>query len=1025
MKLKFMIITPLVFICCMLFSARAFAASYSDIEIRVSSPIDSLITESGVVAIDTFPEEIPIHVKALSGLLTVTELEYNGNKRAIPSDYTLIIKSKEQCGPYTITAKTDQGAALTITVNVVFQVRATYDTRYRTVGMLITEIYEGDTLLKSFTEPRQVDLVGANTVADYEQGRIAGWIGRQDGGTYTLKGSLIVEIHNIASGTVYGTYDTQKDFDTLTTNYGWTEKNLTAFETMRNTALSYQAPVKIDVEAVWCNENKQTVYGKLTAQDKGIPELLFPYQTATVTFHKNDIALSQNYQYIGLEWDYTPETTDYTDGENKTQMEITQKINYQIPAADFYFKFKVQDGNDLSVAIRAPAAVNRGEDYSFTVIFMNTGKGSAYDVPLDGLIDGTAIKEIPSLQDFSPNQSKKYTIKRTADTLSDEIHLLAKIGVPEGFIDGNLGNNTATATIKVIDPQQENTPSPTTNPDTPDNPFTPPDEPSKSKESCDLSTSILAAPTICEGEQYSFTVKFTNQSSKTLKNVTLLSAKNEDALAQIPRTADFGPQESKTYTITGTAGSVGEIYHLWSYIEAPEDIKDKNPNDNTAVSNITVVKKEIDKPDAPDNPDNPSNPDNPNNPDKPTNNTCDVWVNLSCPPSVYEREEYYATLYFANATNKALSGVNLNLSIDGKTASGVPSSVSFDAYETKTYVIKSTAGEKGTSIQLSAQISAPANYKDTNMSNNKASAKIAVQERPYDLDVQRISPDKYKENQTVITTVKVSNKGSMDFALGQKVAVLFEIPELSLKKRIEAIVMEQDSWNVVSLRWDTPNVQADKNITLIATINPDRTLDNESSIGNNMYTQNAVIQNVIYSEPKESPSIPSPPQRSDVSKVTWWEQRYENEQFVWHQYYAALQVNAVLDYDTKSKGYLKSGYGYSIRVTATVSTNYDKPELITVPQTAEIYLPEYGYTTAIPLEKVSNQFVLRESPASPFRYRKQYIPLWFPDNKDYIIQLLVTDVHTPGGTLSKWITGGDLKIHVVDNMYDDDVTTGS
>lgn len=98
----------------------------------------------------------------------------------------------------------------------------------------------------------------------------------------------------------------------LTTSYGWTPKSLTAFETMRNTALSYQAPVKVDIEATWCDESKQKVYGRLTAQDKGVPELLYPYQTTSVTFTKDDVLLSRNFQYLGLEWDYTPESDEYS-----------------------------------------------------------------------------------------------------------------------------------------------------------------------------------------------------------------------------------------------------------------------------------------------------------------------------------------------------------------------------------------------------------------------------------------------------------------------------------------------------------------------------------------------------------------------------------------------------------------------------------------------------------------------------------------------------------------------------------------
>lgn len=1047
MKRRFVLALPLIFLCCLFFSVKAFAISNRDIEILVTSPIDSLQSVSGVVAVEQFPAEIPISITGQSGTLTDIIMEYGGQSRNITPQYILTIYSKEACGPYTITAKTNQGAVLSITANVVFQVKAIYDTRYRTIGMNIKEIYEGEELIKSFSTPQRIDLMNANTVADHELERIAGWIRRYDGGTYTLKGSLMVEIHNILTGEIYGTYDTNTDFTPLTTGYGWTEKTFVAFETMRNTALSYQAPVRIDVDATWCDESKQKIYGKLTAQDKGVPELLYPYQTTAVTFTRDDILLSRNFIYCGLEWKYTPESAEYTDGESKTQTSITQKIHYRIPAADFYFKFKAQDGNDLSVAIRAPSSVKRGDNYSFTIVYMNSGKSSAYDVPLKGTMDGVPAGEIPTIQDFPANTSKTYTIRRTAHTTGDAIHLWADIGVPEGFADGNLSNNTAKALIRIIDPEPDPTPGPDTpdnpdkpdNPDNPDDPGNPPDEPPGLPELCDLSASILAPSTVYENMKYSYTVSFTNHSDKQLKAVLLQARNNESLLTQIPKTDSFKPGETKSFVIEGTAGNVGEVYKLWANVGAPEGFTDEKTINNTAVSNITVVKRPSDdpdnppdKPDDPDNPDNPDKPDKPDKPDEPGNPPdnpvkllCDVWVNLSSPPLVYEREEYTFTVYYANSTDKALSGVGLNVTINGNTVPTVPVTANFKAYEKKSFLVTGTAGEKGVLIKLSAQVSPPTGFRDINPGNNQVSAEVIVLERPYDLDVQRITPDRYKENQSVVTTIKVSNKGSLDFTPGQNVTVLLQIPELSLSKRMDAVVMEKETWNVVSIRWDTPNVQADKSITLIAIINPERSLKNESTTENNAYTQKAVIQNVTYEEPKESKALPAPPQRSEQPKVTWWEQRYEGGHFVWRQFYAELKVSAVLDYDTKAKGYLKSGYGYSIRVTATVSTNYDRPELITAPQTAEVYLPEYRYETAIPLVKEGGYFIFKENPASPFRYRKQYIPVWFTDNRDYIMQLLVTDVNTPGGTLSRWITGGELKIHVVDSMYSDDVTTGN
>ena len=975
-----------------------------------------------------------------------------GNGGMIPSDYVLAVESKEKCGPYTITAKTDEGAVMTLTVNIVFQVKAIYDTRYRTTGMKVTEIYDGSTLLKSFQEPQYIALENANTVDDSEQERIAGWIGREDGGTYTLKGSLVVEVHGYDSGRLYGTYDTKADFEQLTSRYLWTKKAVVAFETMRDTALTYQAPVEINVGATWCDESKKVVYGKLSAQDKGVPKLLYPYQTTSVTFKKDDIQLSRNYIYLGLEWNYIPEADEVINGESKTQTEITQKIHYQIPDTNFYFKFQPTEGNDLSVAIQAPLTVERGADYSFTVIYMNSGKSSAYEVLLKGTVDKEGITEIPSLQDFLPDTTKTYTVKRTADTDVDEINLWANIGVPEGFSDGNPGNNTATAVIQIIDPDPEPTtedngmpdnPDIPDNPDNPEEPDNPSDQPTKEKKSCDLKTDILAVPTVYEGEEYSFTVSFTNQSTKALKSVLLTGKNNKNVLTQIPKTADFTPGETRTYTVTSVAGSVGEVYNLWANVEVPEGYEDENLVNNTAVTSITVIEKEDtpddpDTPNDPDIPDNPDTPDDPNIPDDPdtpgtpdipdpTNvpmkQNCDVWVNLSTPPTVYEREVYSFTVYFSNSSDKALADVHLEVKINGKSASAVPAKTNFKPYEKKSYVVTATAGAHGDTLEVVAVVLPPDGYTDTNPGNNKVSAKIMVLENPYDLDVQRITPDSYKESQSVVTTIKIGNKGSLDFEPGQNVTVLFQIPELSYEKSIDAVVMRKDTWNVVSLCWDTPNVQADKDITLIATINPNHTLNNESTMDNNVYKQKAVIKNVTYEEAQESRTLPNPPDRTEQPRVTWWEQRYENGVFVWREYYAELKVSAELDYATKNKGYLKSGYGYSIKVTASVSTNYDKPELITVPQTAEVYLPEYRYSTAIPLMKVDGKFIFKENPTSPYKYRKQYIPLWFPD-KDYIVQLLVTDVHTPGGTLSRWITGGQLSIPILDSMYSDDVTGG-
>jgi hypothetical protein len=58
---KLILAIPLVLICCLLMSAKAFALSDSDMAINIASPIDSLASESGVVAVEQFPARIAIN----------------------------------------------------------------------------------------------------------------------------------------------------------------------------------------------------------------------------------------------------------------------------------------------------------------------------------------------------------------------------------------------------------------------------------------------------------------------------------------------------------------------------------------------------------------------------------------------------------------------------------------------------------------------------------------------------------------------------------------------------------------------------------------------------------------------------------------------------------------------------------------------------------------------------------------------------------------------------------------------------
>jgi hypothetical protein len=218
---------------------------------------------------------------------------------------------------------------------------------------------------------------------------------------------------------------------------------------------------------------------------------------------------------------------------------------------------------------------------------------------------------------------------------------------------------------------------------------------------------------------------------------------------------------------------------------------------------------------------------------------------------------------------------------------------------------------------------------------------------PADLTASAISPTSYKGGQTVITTVVVG-AGNTNILPGDNVTVRLSIPELSLIKDVSAIVISSGTSNIAAFSWETPEVNTIRNITITATVDHQNVIS-ESNESNNTKSIAAVIKPIGYESPIEYRTYPAAPGRTNNDLVTWTEQRYEGGGVITKSFWARLSLTASINYNTQSKGYMRSGYGFEISVKPIVTTNYDKPELITGAQTAEVYLPQYRYIDAITL----------------------------------------------------------------------------
>lgn len=188
-------------------------------------------------------------------------------------------------------------------------------------------------------------------------------------------------------------------------------------------------------------------------------------------------------------------------------------------------------------------------------------------------------------------------------------------------------------------------------------------------------------------------------------------------------------------------------------------------------------------------------------------------------------------------------------------------------------------------------------------------------------------------------------------------------------------------------------------------------------------------------------SVPSREQKSYAAWSVWWAQWHPY--WVWHStgdddgywvdegwydffrdnYSASMTATARIEPDEKvptaAGNTMKSGYGVSNTVTATVSTSAPMSHY-TYGQTAVSYFPEFNYTTYWRLlDRLSSgrtaRFQFTENIYSTYKQRVHFSPVWFPDGS-YTVNTHVMDIWTPAGMLCANLTDS---VTISGSLYDD------
>ena len=188
-------------------------------------------------------------------------------------------------------------------------------------------------------------------------------------------------------------------------------------------------------------------------------------------------------------------------------------------------------------------------------------------------------------------------------------------------------------------------------------------------------------------------------------------------------------------------------------------------------------------------------------------------------------------------------------------------------------------------------------------------------------------------------------------------------------------------------------------------------------------------------------SAPSREEKSYAAWNVWWAQWHPY--WVWHStgdddgywvdegwydffrdnYSASMTATTRIEPDEKvptaAGNTMKSGYGVSNTVTATVSTSAPMSHY-TYGQTAVSYFPEFNYTTYWRLlDRLSSgktaRFKFAENIYSTYKQRVHFSPVWFPDGS-YTVNTHVMDIWTPAGMLCANLTDS---VTISGSLYDD------
>ena len=368
--------------------------------------------------------------------------------------------------------------------------------------------------------------------------------------------------------------------------------------------------------------------------------------------------------------------------------------------------------------------------------------------------------------------------------------------------------------------------------------------------------------------------------------------------------------------------------------------------------------------------------------------------------TLYEASDSMSlTCTVKNIGESAAAATTVRLTASGiGTFSANLSALSEGASQTVTFTCTAPTSINAQSITITALVDPNNLVAESNESNNSRTVTISVNALRPDIEIVDSTITDWYAGMEVTVSATVRNGTAQPVP---SVAVRLSIGGRSYT---EGIPIAGNGSNLAVFRITVPKAGSYA-VELIA--DPSGAL-RETDEGNNTLTKNIQVQAVpasIVADPDsiemeqryEAYELTNLPTAASSSSHTWQEVRLENDSYNTKAFYARLTTTLSITPDSRiaysdKPRQMESGFGFSVRCTTTLTTNYDHPEKLVGVQMVWVRYPESAYGQIAGWQNVRDSLVIESgkagdmmtwqlavNPHSTTESRLHYTTLWFPD----------------------------------------------